>query len=150
VSSSSPTISSVKSLLNAVDATLNHADVSSPYTLILGAGFSYPVVPCAREVIARVPKWLSREPNSFWKETNEQLARLTQEPVQLNSKGLPDLSTGDMVSHAYEAAMLHGLKSPGLRRVFYRHQYSVACSPAESVSYATKIVEATASWIAVA
>lgn len=114
----SPSLMSVDGLLDAVTTTLGKSEAISPYTLILGAGFSFPVVPCARDIISRVPIWLEREPSDFWQEVNSRLPGDAQ--LKLSPKLTPDLSTGDLIGHAYETAMLHGLKSPALRRDFYR------------------------------
>jgi hypothetical protein len=108
-----PSVLTVDSFLSHVDDTLRISD-DPPYTFILGGGFSYGVIPTARDIVRQLPGWLHKElrcsdsvsdfVKHFWEQLNH---RLTDHKVTLDGRGLPSLNKGDLVSEAYGAAMLH-------------------------------------------
>ena len=113
MTSTKPCTKSVEAFLDEVDRTLSDATVNSPFTLIIGAGFSAGVIPGSRDIIDRVPKWLDKNPSSFWLDLNTKL--LPEQQVTLTESNLPDLSTRDFLNSAYGAAMLYGLNTPARR-----------------------------------
>lgn len=129
-------------LAERVAKRLVRADRGSPaYTLILGSGFSYPLIPTARGMVERdVAWWLFRrergetgsfpsrpgevpELDAFEKNLWADLHRQSGEAFDLDG-GFPSLETSTNISRAYCALMSSshssGLSDPSSRRGYFR------------------------------
>src|SRR5262245_38311713 len=111
------------------------------YTLVLGSGFSHPLIPTAREMVGGDLAWwlfCQKTPAAKFSDARPKgSAELTTFEADLWRKlhdasnngfdldgDLPNLKNGTNVSSAYQALMSGefgvGLSTPGLRRSYFR------------------------------
>jgi hypothetical protein len=136
---------SVEQFLDRLSETLRLGNSQTPFTMIVGGGFSHGVIQSstgpfldvlcsaarstltqtvvAREMIPLIPEWFYREAQSSQDRTEftrQFWGSLATNTFTLTDVGLPSIGSGDDVSAVYSAAMLHGLPTPYLRRKFFR------------------------------
>ncbi len=127
-----------KSFEDMLDLICQQLDTSSKsdqaaYTMLLGAGFSYGVIPTAKEILIDAPVWLKRN-NNDQKMNNSEIAKNFWSNVKNKLKGNGinlefDKDTcipkDNYISEAYKLLMSvncpNGLTTPALRREYIRH-----------------------------
>jgi len=127
-----------KSFEDMLDLICQQLDTSSKsdqaaYTMLLGAGFSYGVIPTAKEILIDAPVWLKRN-NNDQKMNNAEIAKSFWSNVKNKLKGNGinlefDKDTcipkDNYISEAYKLLMSvncpNGLTTPSLRREYIRH-----------------------------
>jgi len=127
-----------KSFEDMLDLICQQLDTSSKsdqaaYTMLLGAGFSYGVIPTAKEILIDAPVWLKRNKNDQ-KMNNAEIAKNFWSNVKNKLKGNGinlefDKDTcipiDNHISEAYKLLMSvncpNGLTTPALRREYIRH-----------------------------
>ncbi|MEM7624605.1 MAG: SIR2 family protein [Planctomycetota bacterium] len=131
----------VRNVLGTLESFAGEPDAA--FTLLLGSGFSYPLIPTASQMVLRdIPWWLfrrrskelrekpfadapSREPDldEFAKRLWADVHRDASDRFELDEQGLPT-PNGDNISHAYKAVMSgqssRGLHTPALQRAYLR------------------------------
>ncbi len=116
----------VENCVQRITRTMRTAKAGVPFTIIVGAGVSMPLIPSAWKMVEDIPKWLrqheaTKQPlreyrKQFWADAAEHDASLV-----LTASGLPDQSIPANIGTAYQAAMRHGIGSPALRRDYIMH-----------------------------
>ncbi|MBL4702383.1 MAG: SIR2 family protein [Phycisphaeraceae bacterium] len=108
-------------MLSQIQSTLRDKHTSAPYTMILGSGFSSPLVPTASKMLADIPTWRDKTSDEHLKKLWCKLQ--SKSPgLKINDNGTSvDASKADNVIQAYDALMRHELFTPKLRRDYIKH-----------------------------
>jgi tetratricopeptide (TPR) repeat protein len=139
------------------------------FSLVLGAGFSAPVIPTAGQMLTSDFAWwlyrqqcggqdpfTERPPNHrelavfeqrLWADVKQEMST-----IELDSSGLPNLALGENVGNAYQAIMGGcagiGFYTPDLRRRFLRDVVGRAAQRINSAHlYLAAILQAQQSWV---